>query len=57
MGLVLLQPDLGTALTYAPIVMMAVLLAGIRLKHIAVLTLLFALTMPVAWTYGHGELD
>ena len=52
MGLVLLQPDLGTALTYAPIVMMALLLAGIRLKHVAVLGLLFALAMPVAWTYG-----
>ena len=52
MGLVLLQPDLGTALAYVPIVMMGLFLAGIRLKHMAVLALLFALTMPIAWTYG-----
>jgi rod shape determining protein RodA len=52
MGLVLLQPDLGTSLTYAPIVMMAVLLAGIRLKHVALVVLLVALAMPMAWHYG-----
>jgi rod shape determining protein RodA len=52
MGLVLLQPDLGTALTYAPIVMMAVFLAGIRLKHVALIAILVALAMPLAWHYG-----
>lgn len=52
MGLVLMQPDLGTALTYTPIVMMALLLAGIRLKHVAVIALLFALAMPAAWYFG-----
>ncbi len=52
MGLVLLQPDLGTALTYVPIVAMAVFLAGIRLKHVAVLALLAALAMPVAWHFA-----
>jgi len=52
MGLVLLQPDLGTALTYAPIVMMALFLTGIRLKHVAVLVLIFALAAPVTWHFG-----
>ena len=52
MGLVLLEPNLGTALTYAPIVMMALFLGGIRVKHVAVIALLFALAMPVAWFYG-----
>ncbi len=52
MGLVLLQPDLGTALTYTPIVMMALFLGGIRLKHVAVLVLIFALAAPLAWHFG-----
>lgn len=52
MGLVLLQPDLGTGLTYAPIVMMAVFLAGIRFKYVMVGLLLLALVMPLAWRFA-----
>jgi len=51
MGLVLVQPDLGTSLTYAPIVLVGVLLAGIRLRHLAVIMLAMVLVLPVAW---HG---
>lgn len=52
MGLVLLQPDLGTALTYAPIVAMALFLGGLRLKYVAVGVLLMALALPLVWHYG-----
>lgn len=52
MGLVLLQPDLGTALTYAPIVMVGVFLAGMRFKHVIVIALAAALAMPVAWHFA-----
>jgi rod shape determining protein RodA len=46
MYLVMRQPDLGTSLTFVPIVGAGVLLAGIRRRHIAVIALL-AVTAPV----------
>jgi rod shape determining protein RodA len=50
-ALVLRQPDLGTALTYVPVIVMALFLGGIRFKHAAVLILVFALILPAFW---HG---
>jgi rod shape determining protein RodA len=52
MLLVLKQPDLGTALTYVPALVMALFLGGIRLRHAAAIILLGALVVPVAWHYG-----
>ncbi len=52
MVLVLLQPDLGTALTYTPIAMTALFLGGLRFKYVAAGVLLLALAMPLAWRYG-----
>lgn len=52
MGLILLQPDLGTALTIVPIVACCVFIAGLRLKHFVVLLVLAALALPVAWQFG-----
>ena len=49
MLLVMLQPDLGTALSYVPIVAGGVLAAGFRWKHLAALALAGALALPVAW--------
>lgn len=51
MGLVALQPDLGTALTFVPIVATGVFLAGLRLKHAAAMVLLAALLLPAAWHF------
>jgi rod shape determining protein RodA len=52
MLLVLKQPDLGTSLTYLPIVVMALLLGGMRWKHGVVMLLVgIALLYPV-WKYG-----
>ncbi len=39
-GLIMLQPDLGSALVFAAITMGALLVAGARLRHIVLLTLL-----------------
>jgi rod shape determining protein RodA len=52
MLLVLKQPDMGTALTYLPVLLMALFLGGIRLKHVAAIVLLGALVVPVVWHYG-----
>jgi rod shape determining protein RodA len=49
MLLVLVQPDLGTALTYMPIALMGLFLGGLRFKHAMVIVLLGALMAPVAW--------
>jgi rod shape determining protein RodA len=52
MLLVLKQPDLGTSLTYLPIVLMALVLGGMRWKHGVVLLVVgVALLLPV-WKYG-----
>jgi len=52
MGLVLIQPDLGTALTYFPILVCGLFLGGIRLKQAATLVLIFTLVGGVAWRSG-----
>jgi len=52
MLLVLKQPDLGTALTYIPVLIMALILGGLKLKHAVVFILLGALILPAVWHYG-----
>jgi rod shape determining protein RodA len=49
--LVALEPDLGTALTFFPIVAAGVLFAGIRWQHIVVLCLAAILALPVGWHF------
>jgi rod shape determining protein RodA len=49
--LVGLEPDLGTALTFFPIVGAGVLLAGIRWQQVAVLCLAGILALPVGWHF------
>jgi rod shape determining protein RodA len=46
------QPDLGTAVTLAPIFIGIAFVAGMRLKLLAVLALLGILAAPVAWTFA-----
>jgi rod shape determining protein RodA len=52
MGMVLIQPDLGTSLTYVPILVCGLFLGGIRLKQAATLVLIFTLVAGVAWKSG-----
>jgi rod shape determining protein RodA len=52
MLMVLKQPDLGTALTYMPALIMALILGGLRLKHATVIMLAGAMLLPVVWHFG-----
>jgi rod shape determining protein RodA len=51
MLLVMKQPDLGTALTYFPVLAGGILLAGLRWQYLAVLGVALGLTLPVAWHF------
>jgi len=53
MILVMKQPDLGTSLTYMPILLSGVFLAGLRWKYIAIIALGFALVLPVSYYMLH----
>jgi rod shape determining protein RodA len=56
-GLILLQPDLGSALVYAAIVMGMLLVAGARPRHIVAVTLLGSLAVAAAFSLGVVELE
>ncbi len=49
--LVLKQPDLGTSLTYVPILAVGVLLAGLEWKYVALIAVIFAVALPVGWHF------
>lgn len=49
---VLKQPDLGTALTYLPILILGLFLGGITYRQAAVILLAAALVMPVYWKFA-----
>jgi rod shape determining protein RodA len=52
MALVLIQPDLGTTLTYLPILIAGLFLGGLRLKQAAIILLSLALVGGIAWKSG-----
>lgn len=49
--LVMYQPDLGTGLTYLPVLAAGILIAGIRWRYLAIIAIAGALTLPVAWYF------
>lgn len=49
--LVVKQPDLGTALTYLPILAIGVYLAGLRRQYLVVIGLLAVFILPVSWNF------
>jgi rod shape determining protein RodA len=51
MILVVKQPDLGTALTYLPILAIGVYLAGLRREYLVVIGLLAVFVLPVSWNF------
>ncbi|MGA2435558.1 MAG: rod shape-determining protein RodA, partial [Bryobacteraceae bacterium] len=51
MLLVMKQPDLGTALTYLPVLAIGVVLAGLRWQYLAVIAVVLVLVLPVGWNY------
>jgi len=50
MVLVMKQPDLGTALTYVPVLVAGMFLAGMRRKYLIAIAVVFLLVLPVGWT-------
>ncbi|HXW62529.1 MAG TPA: rod shape-determining protein RodA [Candidatus Acidoferrales bacterium] len=52
-GLILKQPDLGTAMMLVPVALVGAFFAGIEWKHLAVGLLLIALLVPLAWNMRH----
>ena len=49
LGLILLQPDLGTALVLVPMLGVGAFLAGLQWKHAAAIALLGLLMLPAGW--------
>ena len=50
-ALVAAQPDLGTSLTYVPILVIGLFLGGMRWQHVAAVAALAAVLMPVGWFF------
>ena len=48
-ALVMKQPDMGTALTYLPPLIMGLFLGGMKMKHALVIVLLVGLLTPIAY--------
>jgi rod shape determining protein RodA len=51
MLLVMKQPDLGTALTYVPVLVAGAFLAGLRWKYLATITIVTVLVLPASWYF------
>ena len=51
MFLVLKQPDLGTALTYLPALVVGMFLAGLRWKYMVTIVVVAVLVLPVGWHF------
>jgi rod shape determining protein RodA len=51
MLMVLKQPDLGTSLTYLPIAGMALLLGGMKMKHLLVIVIIAGVMLPVGFHF------
>lgn len=52
MALILKQPDLGTTLMLLPVLFIMLFVAGARLRHLALVALVGAATLPVFYFYG-----
>lgn len=52
MGLVLIQPDMGTSLTYFPVLLCGLFLGGIRFRQVAIITIIAAIVIGGAWKSG-----
>jgi len=51
-GLILLEPDVGSVLTYMPILAVVLFLSAIRLRLVVAAALLAIVLIPVAWVAG-----
>lgn len=51
MGLVALQPDLGTTLTYLPVIAVGLFIRGVRPAALIALVMAFVLVLPLSWFF------
>ncbi len=51
-GLILLEPDAGQAITYFPILAAMFFLSGIKVRYVVLSIVLAAVMIPAAWTLG-----
>lgn len=51
MLLVMKQPDLGTSLTYIPILLVGIFLAGLQWKHAVAIVLALAIVLPIGYYF------
>ncbi len=51
-GLIMLEPDAGQAITYFPILAAMFFLSGIKVRYVILSILLAAVMIPAAWTVG-----
>lgn len=52
-GLILKQPDLGTAMVLVPVALLGIFLAGVQWRYLAIGAVVVALLVPVAWNMRH----
>ncbi|MFN7976074.1 MAG: rod shape-determining protein RodA [Acidobacteriota bacterium] len=52
MALVLLQPDMGTAMTLTPIAFAAAFLGGIRIRYYVIIIVVVAIALPAVYFFG-----
>jgi len=50
-GLIILQPDLGTAMLFLPVLFIVLYAAGARLKHLALVIIFGIALLPVFWQF------
>ena len=51
-GLIMLEPDAGQAITYFPILAAAFFLSGIKIRYVIIAMLLAVVMIPAAWMVG-----
>ena len=51
MLLVMKEPDLGTALTYLPILVCGILMAGLRWKYLLIISAVLLVTLPIGYHF------
>lgn len=51
MFLVMKEPDLGTSLTYLPILICGVLMSGVRWKYLLIVTTVLVVTLPIGYHF------
>src|SRR5690606_12889769 len=54
MGLILMQPDLGTVLLFLPVLFAMLYAAGAKTKHLLLVIALAGLASPIFWHYIRG---